>query len=179
MRQLTREQVLKIMERYSNHPQQLIAILLDIQEAAGNNCVERQWAELASEVLNVPLSKIYDILTFYAMFSSEPRGEYVIEICRSTPCYFSRACNDDSGAACGTQKVVQWFENALGIKMGETSADGKFTLTFTNCVGVCDIGPVAVIKDDVFGNLTQEKIKTLVNLCRERKTQELLALCQN
>jgi NADH-quinone oxidoreductase subunit E len=156
------------MENYGNDPQQLIAILLDIQEASGNNCVERQWAELAADVLNIPLSKIYDVLTFYAMFGTEPRGEYVIEICRSTPCYFNR-----------TMEVVKWFEDAIGVKIGESTADGKFTLTFTNCVGACDIGPVAVIGDDVFGNLTREKVNTLVRLCQDLNTQEMRALCQN
>jgi NADH-quinone oxidoreductase subunit E len=168
MKELTKEQVLNILDNYKNNPQQLIAILLDIQEASGNNCVERQWAELASDALNVPMSKIYEVLTFYAMFGTEPRGEYVIEICRSTPCYFNR-----------TQEVVKWFEDAIGVGIGESTADGKFTLMFTNCVGACDIGPVALIGDDVFGNLTQEKVNTLVKLCRDSKTQELQALCQN
>jgi NADH-quinone oxidoreductase subunit E len=168
MRELTKEQVLNILDNYKNDPQQLIAILLDIQEASGNNCVERQWAELASDALNVPMSKIYDVLTFYAMFGTEPRGEYVIEICRSTPCYFNR-----------TQEVVKWFEDAVGVSVGESTADGKFTLMFTNCVGACDIGPVAMIGDDVFGNLTREKVNTLVRLCRDSNTQELQVLCQN
>jgi NADH-quinone oxidoreductase subunit E len=168
MQELTKEQVLTILDNYNNNPQQLIAILLDIQEASGNNCVERQWAELASDALNVPMSKIYEVLTFYTMFGTEPRGEYVIEICRSTPCYFNR-----------TPEVVKWFEDAVGVKIGESTADGKFTLMFTNCVGACDIGPVALIGDDVFGNLTQEKVNTLVKLCRDRNTQELQALCQN
>lgn len=166
--ELSKEQVIKIMKRYGNDPQQLIAVLLDIQEASNKNYVERQWAELASDILNIPLSKIYDVLTFYAMFSTEPRGEYVIELCRSTPCHFIR-----------TQEAVKWFEEETGVKMGETSADGLFTLTFTNCVGACDIGPVAVIGEDVFGNLTPEKVKTLVTHCRNRNKQELQALCQN
>ena len=91
MRELTKEQVLKIMTHYGNDPQQLIAVLLDIQAASGRNYVEQQWAELASTVLDVPLSIIYDALTFYAMFSTEERGEYIIEICRSTPCHFTKA----------------------------------------------------------------------------------------
>jgi NADH-quinone oxidoreductase subunit E len=173
MRELTKEQVLKIMDYYGNDPQQLIAVLLDIQEASGNNCVEKQWAELAADVLKVSLSKIYDVLTFYTMFGTEPRGEFIIKICSSTPCYFNR-----------TLEIVKWFEDAAGIKMGETSTDGKFTLMFTNCVGACDIGPVAMIGNDVFGNLTQEKVKTLVKLFREKNGQtnaneELENLCQN
>jgi NADH-quinone oxidoreductase subunit E len=168
MHGLTKEQVLKIMENYENDPQQLIAILLDIQEASGKNFVEKQWAQLASDILKVPLSKIFDVLTFYAMFSTQPRGEYVVEICRSTPCFFTRS-----------EDVVRWFEDAIGIKMGETTEDGKLSLCYTSCVGACDIGPVAVIGDDVFGNLNEEKVKTLVKLCREENTQELRSLCQN
>jgi NADH-quinone oxidoreductase subunit E len=168
MQSLSKDQVLKIMKRYENDPQQLIAVLLDIQAASGVNCVEKQWAQLAADVLKVPLSKIFDVLTFYAMFSTEPRGEFVIEICRSMPCFFTK-----------TAEVVRWFEAEAGIKMGETTADGKISLFYTSCVGACDIGPVAKIGDDVFGNLSEEKVKTLVKCCREGNAQELQSLCQN
>lgn len=168
MSNLNKEQILKIMSGYGNDPQQLIAVLLDIQTASGKNCVEKQWAQLAAETLNVPLSKIYDVLTFYAMFSTEPRGEYVIEICNSTPCYFLK-----------TQEVVKWFEAAAGVTMGQTTADGKISLFYTSCVGACDVGPVVKIGDDVFGNLTEDKIKSLVKLCREGNSKELQSLCQN
>ena len=168
MQELSKEQVLKIMEKYDNDPQQLIAVLLDIQAASGKNFVEKQWAQLAADVLKVPLSKIFDVLTFYAMFSTSPRGEYVVEICRSTPCFFSRS-----------EEVAQWFETAVGVKMGETTADGKLSLFYTSCVGACDIGPVAKIGDDVFGGLSEEKVKSLVKFCREGNAQELKALCQN
>jgi NADH-quinone oxidoreductase subunit E len=168
MQGITKDQVKKIMGRYENDPQQLIAVLLDIQSASGKNCVEKHWAELASDVLGVPLSKIFDVLTFYAMFSTEPRGEFVVEICNSTPCYFNKS-----------KEVVGWFEAATGIKMGETTKDGRISLFFTCCVGACDIGPVAKIGDDVFGNLTEEKVKTLVKRCREGNKQELRLLCQN
>jgi NADH-quinone oxidoreductase subunit E len=165
MQVLTKDQVLKIMERYENDPQQLIAVLLDIQAASGRNYVEKQWAELASAVLNVPLSKIYDVLTFYAMFSTEPRGEYVIELCQSTPCHFSKA-----------EEAARWFEEAAGIKMGGTTADGRISLLGTSCVGACDIGPAVKIGDDVFGNLTEEKVRALVKYCREGNAGELHSL---
>jgi NADH-quinone oxidoreductase subunit E len=173
MQNLSKEQVIKIMESYGNDPQQLIAVLLDIQTTSGKNYVDKQWAELTAVTLKIPLSKIYDVLTFYAMFSTEPRGEYVIEICNSTPCYFLK-----------TQEVVKWFEAAAGIKMGQTSADGKISLFYTSCVGTCDIGPVAKIGDDIFGNLTEDKVKKLVQCCRDGKSEpmvreELQSLCQN
>jgi len=193
MQKLSKDQVIKIMSQYGNDPQQLIAILLDIQEASGNNCVERQWAELASDILKVPLSKIHDVLTFYAMFSEDPRGEYVIEICRSTPCFFNRMTSRENENVSkpgtsnepiqaklpGTEQIVQWFEDAAGIKIGETTTDGKVSLFYTNCVGACDIGPVAKIGDEVYGNLTAEKVKTLVKCCRDGNKQELNSLCQS
>jgi NADH-quinone oxidoreductase subunit E len=169
MQELTEGQVLKIMENYGNDPQQLIAVLLDIQEASGKNVVEQKWSVLASKVLGVPLSKIYDILTFYAMFSTVARGQHVIEICQSTPCHFTEA-----------EKVVGWFEDALGVNVGATTDDGVFTLFRTSCVGACDVGPVAKIGDDVFGDLTQDKVKTLVQSYRDGqpKLREAL-ICQN
>jgi len=181
MQNLSKEQVLKIMERYGNDPQQLITVLLDIQAASGRNCVEKQWAELAAEILNIPLSKIYDVLTFYAMFSTEPRGEFVIEICRSTPCFFTKPEPQPSpqGEGSPLEEVVRWFEAAAGIKMSETTADGRLSLFYTSCVGACDIGPVAKIGDDVFGNLTEEKVKKLVQCCIEGKPEDLHSLCQN
>jgi NADH-quinone oxidoreductase subunit E len=168
MQSLSKNRVEKIIESYGNDPQQLVAILLDIQAASEKNYVEKQWAELASTILNVPLSKIFDVLTFYTMLSTEPRGEYVLEICKSTPCHFT-----------GGKDTVRWFEEAAGIKMNETTADGKITLVYSSCFGACDIAPAVKIGDDVFGNLTVEKVKALVNCCREGKTKELLSLCQN
>jgi NADH-quinone oxidoreductase subunit E len=161
MRELTEDQVLKIMDGYGNDSQQLIAVLLDIQAASGRNYVDQKWAALASKVLDVPLSKIYDVLTFYAMFSTKPRGEYVVEICQSPPCHFSKA-----------GEVVQWFEAAAGIRMGETSGDGRITLSRTSCVGACDTGPTVKIGNLVFGGLTEEKVKALVRGCREGTLRE-------
>ncbi|MCL2266044.1 MAG: NAD(P)H-dependent oxidoreductase subunit E [Treponema sp.] len=167
MEKLTKDHVLWIMNRYENDPQQLIAVLLDIQNASGKNYIEKKWAELTSEILKVPLSKIYDIITFYAMFKTEPVGEFEIEICRNTPCLYLHSEN-----------IVKWFEDAAGIKMGETTEDGLISLFYTSCIGACDIGPVAKIGDDVYGNLTEEKVKILIQLCRERNRLELKSLCQ-
>ena len=167
MNPLTKDLVLAIIQGYSSDPQQLLAILLDIQAASGKNYIEQQWAELVSEVLKLPLSNIYDALTFYSMFSTSPRGEYLIEICQSAPCRF---CNAD--------KVISWAEAATGIKMGQTSSDGKITLLFTNCVGACDKGPVIKIGDTVFGNLDEEKVRALVKCCQEGNLKEALP-CQN
>lgn len=167
IRDLTEDAVMNIMANYGNDPQQLIAVLLDIQAASGRNYVAREWALLVSRVLAVPLSKVFDVLTFYAMFSTSPRGEYLIEICQSSPCHFGKA-----------EQVVRWFEAAAGIKVGQTSADGKITLARTSCVGACEIGPAVKIGDNVFGNLNEEKVKSLVQCCRDGNLAEVFP-CQN
>jgi len=155
------------MDSYGNDPRQLVAILLDIQNASGRNYVDMQWAKLVSRLMDVPLSKVFDILTFYSMFSTRPRGRYLIEICHSSPCRF-----------CGAQDVVGWFEAAAGIKIGQTSADGDITLERANCVGPCEIGPTVKIGDEVFGNLDAEKAKALVRRCREGSLNGVLP-CRN
>ena len=164
---LTESAVLKIMESYGNDPQQLIAVLLDIQAASGRNYVDRQWVELVSASLGVPLSKVFDVLTFYAMFSTTPRGEYLIEICGSAPCGFSKA-----------DQITAWFEAAAGIRTGQTSEDGKITLARTSCVGACDTGPAVKIGDEVFGNLNEVKVYDLVRRCREGSLKEVFS-CQS
>jgi NADH-quinone oxidoreductase subunit E len=163
-KELDENAVLEILKTYGNDPQQLIAVLLDIQALSGRNYVDKRWARLVSARLDVPLSKVYDVLTFYAMFSTEPRGACLIELCESAPCRFG-------AAALRAQKLAGWFEAEAGIKIGETSADGKITLARTSCVGACDIGPVAKIGDEVFGNLDEEKVKKIVRRCMEEACQ--------
>lgn len=149
------EQVLAIINKYGKAKEQLLSILLDIQATSGQNYVAEEWAEVVACQLDLPISKVHDVLTFYAMFNIEPKGKYVIEICKSTPCHVTKA-----------DAVVAMFEDVLGIKLGETTPDNMFTLMHTSCVGACDIGPVAKIGDEVYGNLTAEKVAEIVNSYR-------------
>ncbi len=153
---LTKEQVLAIIKARAKSKESLLSILLDIQSASGENYVAEEWARLVSQELQIPLTMVFDILTYYAMFSIKPRGRYVIEICKSTPCYVTKS--DD---------IVRIFESELGIKLGETTPDKLFTLMHTACVGACDIGPVAKIGDKVYGNLTKEAIVDILKSYRE------------
>jgi NADH-quinone oxidoreductase subunit E len=154
------QKVIGIINSYGKSKEQLLSILLDIQEALPQNCVTQTWAQVVAEELDVPLSKIYDILTFYTMFSIVPRGKYVIEICKSMPCYVTKA-----------DELVKIFEEELDIKLGETTADNKFTLLHTSCVGACEIGPVAKIGEKVYGDLTREKVADIVKYYKEKSAQ--------
>lgn len=149
--ELKKEQVLKIIKSKGKEKEQLLAILLEIQQASGQNYVDKKWARLVADELGLPLTKVYDALTFYAMFSTEPRGKYIIEICQSAPCHVMNKA-----------ALVQMFEKQLGIKMGETTPDGLFTLQYSACFGACDLAPAVKIGEKVYGKLTAQKVAEII-----------------
>ncbi len=105
----------------------------------------------AAQIFNVPVSKAYDVTTFYSMFSIKPRGKNVIRVCESAPCHIA-----------GAADVVAALERELGIKMGESTADGKFALESTECVGQCQATPVITINGKVYLNVTPAKIPDIL-----------------
>ncbi|MDR2459281.1 MAG: NAD(P)H-dependent oxidoreductase subunit E [Deltaproteobacteria bacterium] len=156
--ELTEEKVIAIMDGYGRSSQQLIAILLDIQEASGQNYIDETWAALAAQVLGVPLAKIYEIITFYSMFSTSPRGRHIVEVCRSAPCEFK-----------GAALLLGNLEELLGIKVGETSQDGLFTLKTGECCGACDKSSIFKIDEDEYGaaDFDQKSLAGLFNSKRQ------------
>lgn len=149
--ELDSSRILAIIEEKGKSKEHLLAILLAIQNASGKNYVQEEWAKIVATELNVSPSMVYDVLTFYSMFSTKPRGKHVIEICKSTPCYISKS-----------DVIAKIFEEHLGIKVGETTKDQQFTLLYTACVGACDIGPVAKIGEEIYGDLTEDKINSII-----------------
>ncbi|MDR0879607.1 MAG: NAD(P)H-dependent oxidoreductase subunit E [Clostridioides sp.] len=101
--------------------------------------------------LRIPLSKVYGVVTFYSFFTTEPRGENVINVCMGTACFVRGAA--DVLAAC---------ERELGIKNGETSEDMKFTLGSLRCVGACGLAPVVTVNDKVYGHCTADDMKQIL-----------------
>lgn len=159
---LTNRDVKAIVEKNHKKPESLIAILLEIQEASGKNYVSEQWANVVAKELDIPISRVYDVLTFYAMFSTKPRGKYVIELCKSATCHIT-----------GAKAIVELFEKMLGIGIGETTKDGLFTLQYTSCIGGCNIAPAIKIGENVYGNLNKNKVEKIINAYREG------SICQN
>ncbi|MBP2643280.1 MAG: hndA [Firmicutes bacterium] len=155
-KQLTRDKVLKIIQANGCSKERLLSILLEIQQASGHNSVDEEWAQLVAEQVQMPITQLYNVLTFYAMFSTKQRGKFVIEICKSTPCHVTKS-----------DEIVKMFGDELGIGISETTPDNLFTLMHTGCVGACDIGPVAKIGEQVYGNLTRKKVADIVASYRE------------
>ncbi|MCX7709114.1 MAG: NADH-quinone oxidoreductase subunit NuoE [Clostridia bacterium] len=153
------ESVKEVIKRYGNSKDNLIQIMLELQQLSGKNYLPDAWVKEAAEELGMPLSKVYGVITFYAMFSTEPRGKYVIEVCKSGPCHVS-----------GSENIVHILEKELGIKPGETTADGLFTLELSSCFGACDIAPAVKIGENVHGNLTADSLKDLIISYREGLT---------
>jgi NADH:ubiquinone oxidoreductase subunit E len=100
-----------------------------------------------AETLGVTVGDVYGVTTFYSFLSTWPLGRHVIRVCKSVPCCMKNA-----------EMLIEWIGKELGIGPGETTADGRFTLTLTNCIGACDQAPAMLIGDEVYGPLTPERI---------------------
>ncbi len=143
------ERVQNIVSAYETKEDCLLQILHDVQ--ADNNSLSEAELIQVARAMDIPLSRVYGVATFYSMYSVRPRGKYVIRICESAPCHIT-----------GAQAVIRAFEQALGIKMGETTEDRKFTLEYTSCLGVCGVAPAVMINEQVYGNLTPTKVQEVL-----------------
>jgi len=127
-------------------------LLVQLQEAQNKfgYLPEEVIAELA-ESLKIPVNDVYGIATFYSFLSTRPLGRNVIRVCKSLPCYLKNY-----------QTIISAVEKEIGIKPGETTPDGKFSLQLTNCIGLCDKAPAMLINDDPHVDLTPDKIAQIL-----------------
>lgn len=115
------------------------------------SCIPEEAIAAAARVFDMPKAQAYGVATFYSYFKVGKRGRNVIRICESAPCHIA-----------GADKVVAALEKELGIKMGESTADGKFALEFTECVGQCQATPVITINSKPYGDVSAEKIPAIL-----------------
>ena len=140
------EAILKIVNTYKDVRGGVIPALHALQELYGNYLPEEAVRQLA-EGLRIPVNQVFGVATFYTMFSVRPQGENIIRVCESPPCHLM-----------GAQSIIEIVEDELGIQVGETTSDKRFTLELTSCIGVCDVAPAMMINAEVYGNLTRDKI---------------------
>ena len=143
------EELNKIIENVAANDGSLIAALEEIQNRF--HYLSPEALILVSERLNVPLSQAYAVATFYDAFSLEPKGEHNILVCMGTACHVR-----------GSPQILDSLEIELGIKAGETTQDGKFSLDTVNCLGACALGPVVVIDGEYHGQLAPFQADGLV-----------------
>ena len=143
------KQINAICDRYVNEKTPLMMILSDIQKEYGYIPLEVQ--ELVSERTGISVAEIYGVVTFYSFFSLKPKGKYVIGCCLGTACYVK-----------GAQQIIDKFSEIIGIKPGETSEDGLFTLDALRCIGACGIAPAVTINGKVYPKLTVDAVPKVV-----------------
>lgn len=139
-----------ICNKYGNDPGELITILHEAQHLQGYLPEEMQ--RLIASRLNIPASKVYGVVTFYTFFTMTPKGRHPISVCMGTACYVR-----------GSEKLLDEFKRILGIDVGETTADGKFSLDCLRCVGACGLAPVVMIGEKVYGRLQAADIKNILD----------------
>jgi NADH:ubiquinone oxidoreductase subunit E len=137
------------VERHGATVEALIPILTEVNRALGYLPADAL-AEV-SRRLRVPKSQLFSVASFYQMLSTKPRGRHVIQFCESAPCH-----------VVGGREVWQTLQDELGLTPGETSADGKWTLVMTSCLGICGVGPVIMVDDDIYGNVGPDRVPEIL-----------------
>ncbi len=143
------EKVVKIANKYKTVDGGIISALHEIQDEYGY--IPEAVQKYLSRELNIPLSEIYGIITFYSRFSLMPKGKYNVQVCMGTACYVK-----------GAEAVLKEFREKLGVHEGETTEDGKFSLEAVRCIGACGLAPAIVVNSEVYGKVTPEKVAEIV-----------------
>ena len=138
-----------ICKSFNNEPGELINVLHKAQGLFGYLPAELQ--EVIAKELNVSVAHVYGVVTFYSFFTMTPKGEHPISICLGTACYVR-----------GADKVLEEFKRLLNIQVGETSPDGKFSLSCLRCVGACGLAPVVTVGEKVYGRVSPDGVKDIV-----------------
>lgn len=150
----------KIIEKYPpEHKASAILPLLDMAQRQSGNWLPRAAIVTVAEMLDVPTIRAFEVASFYSMFNLQPVGKYLVQLCRTTPCWLA-----------GGEDIAQACEKRLGIKIGETTEDGMFTLKEVECLGACVNAPVIQINDDMYEDLSPKSVtKILDDLASGRK----------
>ena len=143
------EDIKAICRSFNNEGGELINVLHKTQGMFGYLPAEVQ--EVIAKELNIPVARVYGVVTFYSFFTMKPKGKHPISICLGTACYVR-----------GAEKVLDEFKRALNVKVGESTSDGKFSLSCLRCVGACGLAPVVMIGEKVYGRVSPDGVKDIL-----------------
>jgi len=141
--------VQEVVEEHGPTREELIPILIDVNRELGY--IPAAALTEISKQLGVPKSQLFSVASFYNMLSTEPHGRHVIQLCESAPCHVA-----------GGREVWEALQSELALESGQTSEDGRWTLLTASCLGLCSVGPVIVIDEDVYGNVTPEQVPDIL-----------------
>jgi NADH-quinone oxidoreductase E subunit len=134
------EKIKELTEKFKEMKGALIPALHEVQKLYGY--LPEEALQVVSEELDIPMSEIYGVSTFYSQFTLEPKGEHIIKVCLGTACYVK-----------GAQDIIERLSSVLEVEIGKTTSDGKFTLEAARCLGACGLAPVLMVDDKVYGRL--------------------------
>ena len=139
----------KIIQEYGAEPSCLIGMLQDVQ--AKYHYLPGEALRRIQQKLQVPLTRVYEVATFYKSFSLVPKGDHICQVCLGTACHLR-----------GGPRIVEAFQRELGVEVGQTSKDGKFTLETVNCMGACALAPLVKMDEENHGGMSASAVKKLV-----------------
>lgn len=143
-----------IIDKYEGDKGFLVPVLQDVQKEL--NYLPREALDLVSEYLDVPISRIFEVATFYKAFSLDPRGRFQLALCKGTACHVR-----------GVPLIIDHIERELDIKEGETTEDLEYTFETVNCLGACALGPVMVVNEEYHGQMNIAKTSRLLKKLRK------------
>ncbi len=143
------EKLNAVIAKYQGVPGATMPVMQEAQEIYGYLPIEVQ--KKIADGMGISLEEVYGIASFYSQFKLNPNGEVAIAVCLGTACYVK-----------GSGDILQRLEEKLGIKSGETSSDGKFSLEATRCIGACGLAPVLTVNDEVYGRLKKEDVDKIL-----------------
>lgn len=139
-----------ICSKYKNNEHELINVLHEVQHELGYLPADVQ--EIIAQELRISVAKVYGVVTFYSFFTMQPKGKHLISICLGTACYVR-----------GGELVLEEFKRRLEIGVGETTSDGLFSISCLRCVGACGLAPVVSIGDKVYGRVTPQQVRRIID----------------
>lgn len=143
------EALQNILSKYEKDKSNLIQILNEVQEHYGY--ISKASQIEISKFLNMPMAEVYGVITFYSRFTLKPKGKYNVAVCLGTACFVK-----------GSEKILDKAKEILGIDVGQTTEDGKFSIEATRCIGACGLAPVFTVNDEVYGKATPELMEKVI-----------------
>ena len=147
------------LNNFTPNKDNLLLILHDLQNQNSRQYLPLENLKAVAEYLKIPLSAVYSVVSYYSMFSLKPRGKYLIRICKSLVC-----------SMLGAYPLIDLLKQKLGIEIGQTTSDGRFTLEVSECLGKCEMAPSMLINEQHYDGLTIDRLEKILNSLRVKNS---------
>lgn len=168
-REQLRANIKRQVQEFGNNRSALIPVLQDVQHKYGH--VSEYVMQVVADILNIHPVEVYSVASFYSFIGHKQKGRFILRLCRTISCDMQ-----------GKDRVARQLENDLGIRFGETTPDGNFTLEWANCLGMCDQGPALLVNERIYTTVTPESVHDILEECRTLfgvyQIQEKEMLCE-